>query len=100
MPNHNTRNRMNTTSNNPANSKPPIHTVRFGSVKAAIWQNETSNGHMYNVTVSRTYRDGEQFKDSSSFGPDELLTLAKALDEAHSWIFEQRARDREEEQAA
>ena len=68
----------------------PVHVVRFGSIKAAVWLNQTSAGPMYNVTVSRSYKDGDQWKESSSFGMDDLLPLAKALDNAHSWIHEAR----------
>jgi hypothetical protein len=41
---------------------------------------------MYNVTVSRSYKDGDTWKDSASFGPDDLLVLAKAANDAHSYI--------------
>lgn len=43
------------------------------------------------VIAARILRDGEEWKDSSSFSANELLTLAKALSEAHTWIFQQRA---------
>src|SRR5262245_54039721 len=98
MPQQQARNKMNTPASNSASNK-PSHVVRYGGVKAVVWQNPTSNGPTFNVTVARTYRDGEEWKESSSFGADELLTLAKALNEAHTWIFEQRARNREQEQA-
>lgn len=74
----------------------PVHTVRFGNVSAAIWSNETKNGRMFNVTVSRSYKtkdDGgkDVLADSSSFGRDDLLVLAKALDEAHTYICSQKS---------
>ncbi|QEG01535.1 hypothetical protein Mal15_56120 [Stieleria maiorica] len=73
-------------------SKPkvrPVHEVRLGRIKAAIWENETQNGTRHNVTVTRIYKDGEQWKDSTSFGRDDLPLVAKVADQAHSWIFEQ-----------
>ena len=66
----------------------PIHEIRLGSVKAAIWENTTDNGTRYSVTVSRLYKDGTEWKRSDSFGRDDLLLLAKVADLAHSWIFE------------
>lgn len=66
----------------------PTHEIRLGRVKAAIWENETQHGSRHNVTVSRLYRDGEQWKDSTSFGRDDLPLVAKVVDQAHSWIFE------------
>jgi len=67
----------------------PVHEIRLGRVKAAIWENETQNGTMYNVTLCRLYRDGKQWRDSTSFGRDDLPLVAKVADRVHSWIFDQ-----------
>lgn len=64
----------------------PIHEVRLGMIKAAVWKNETETGTRYNVTFSRLYRDEDQWRSTDSFGRDDLLLLAKVADEAHSWI--------------
>ncbi len=71
------------------NTKKPTAEVRIGSVKAAIWANDTSVGTRYNVTLSRIYKDGEEWKSSDSLGRDDLLTAGKVLDRAHSWIVDQ-----------
>ncbi len=73
----------------------PVHEIRFGSVRAAIWRNTTKSGSMFTVSLSRSYlgkdKEGKEvWKDSSSFGRDDLLVAAKALDEAHSWVLAQR----------
>ena len=34
----------------------PIHEVRLGTIKAAVWRNETGSGVRYNVTFSRIYK--------------------------------------------
>jgi hypothetical protein len=69
----------------------PVHEVRIGSIKAAVWKNEVSNGFRYNVTFSRIYKDKEedQWRSTDSFGRDDLLVLGKVADKAHTWIFEQ-----------
>ena len=67
----------------------PIHEVRLGAIKAAVWKNETENGVRFNVTLTRLYKDGEQWKSTDSFGRDDLLLLAKVADETHSWICQQ-----------
>ena len=67
----------------------PVHEIRFGRIRAAIWQNETEAGTRHNVTISRLYKDGDDWKDSTSFGRDDLPLVAKVCDQAHSWIFEQ-----------
>lgn len=76
----------------------PAHTIRYGAVRAAIWRNMVDNGNssrpLYCVTFSRSYKDGESnWKESGSFGADDLLLLAKAADEAHTWITRQRSAD-------
>jgi hypothetical protein len=74
------------------NSKKPVHEIRMGRVRAAVWENDTKNGNVYNLTFSRLYKDdNDKWADSSSFGRDDLPLLAKVADVAHSWIFEQSA---------
>ena len=71
----------------------PIHEVRLGLIKAAVWRNETETGVRYNATMSRLYRDGEQWKSTESFGRDDLLLVAKVADLTHSWICAQNHED-------
>ena len=66
----------------------PIHTIRMGAICAAIWQNETEAGVRRNVTFTRLYKDGEQWKDSTSFGRGDLLLLAKLADAVHTWLYQ------------
>lgn len=67
----------------------PVHEIRFGRIKAAIWENETQVGVRHNVTFSRIFKDGDQWKSSDSFGRDDLPLVTKVADLAHTWIFEQ-----------
>ena len=66
----------------------PVHEVRVGSVKAAIWENPTENGVRHNVSFERLYKSDDEWKQTQSFGRDDLLVLAKVADQAHTWIFE------------
>lgn len=100
MGNNNARS-SSTTNGGKAKATPPVHTVRYGAVKAVVWENQTQHGIMHNVTVSRSYKDDNgDWQESASFGTDDLLGLAKALDAAHSWIHEQRQKDRENDKQA
>jgi len=67
----------------------PAHEIRLGRVKATIWANETENGTRHNVTVSRIYKDGDEWKQTTSFGRDDLPLVSKVVDLAHLWIYEQ-----------
>lgn len=84
-----------TDAESPPPSKPPVAKVRIGSVTAAVWR----NGEFYSATFERRYQDKEgQWQTSHSFGPSDLLALAKAADRAHDRIlafYEQEKRDAE-----
>lgn len=67
----------------------PVHEIRLGRIRAAVWENETQNGVRHNVTLSRLYKDEDQWKDSTSFGRDDLPLVMKVADLAHTWIFQQ-----------
>ena len=79
----------------------PVHTIRYGAVRAVIWRNVADNDKasrpMYNVTFSRSYKDGNEWKNNTSFGVDDLLELAKAANESHTWIWDHRTRGAPEE---
>ena len=75
-------------------AKQPIHVIRFGFLKACIWHNRTRSGERYSVSVVRLYRDGSVWKSSGRLFRDDLPLLCKILDLAHTWIFTQRAEQR------
>ncbi len=72
----------------PKAKQQPVHEVRIGAVKATIWENETTAGVRHNVTLGRLYKEGDEWKQTESFGRDDLLLVAKVVDQAHSWIYE------------
>ena len=68
----------------------PVHEIRIGRIRASIWANKTPRGTMHNVTVQRLFKADEGWRSNASFGRDDLPLVAKVLDRAHSWLFEQR----------
>ena len=68
----------------------PVHELRMGVVKAAIWENANGNGAVfYNVTFSRLYKDdNNNWCDSKSFGRDELPLLVRVAQLAYDWIYD------------
>ena len=66
----------------------PIETVQIRMVKAEIKENETINGKHYEVTFSSLYKEGEEWKESGSYGRDDLLILSKVADMAYSKVDE------------
>ena len=74
---------------------PPVHTIRHGPVKAAIWENTSSSGRsFFNVTFARGYQDeAGNFKDSDSYGEWHLWALERCATEAYAWIREHKPAD-------
>lgn len=64
----------------------PVHEIRSGAVKAAIWANETRNGIMYSATFDRRYKDGEEWRSSHSFGLFDMIHLIKCAADAQVWV--------------
>jgi hypothetical protein len=77
----------------PAEAAGPVHALRHGRIRAAIWRNQTEKGAMYDVKVSRSYREGNEWRDSFSFGYTDLLVVAKLMYDAHSYISMLRAKE-------
>jgi hypothetical protein len=70
----------------------PVHEIRIGRIRAAVWEHQAKEIIRHNVTVQRLYKDGQQWKTSESFGRDDLPVVCKVLDQAHTWIFSQPSR--------
>ena len=82
----------------------PAHKIRIGVLQVTIWRN-SEKGKWYNVIPSRGYKLGDDtWKETDSLGFDDLLTMAKLFDMAHTWIMHQQQADakgrKEAEQAA
>lgn len=72
----------------------PVFTIRDGALKAAVWLNKRDSGHYYSVTVSRTFKQGDKFKDSYSFSGTENLRAAELHRKAYNRLLELRGQDR------
>ena len=70
-------------------SKKPIHEIRLCRIKAAIWENQADSdaGIRYGITLSRLYKNGrDEWRDSGSFGRDDLPLVEKVCHMTHLWI--------------
>lgn len=67
----------------------PVHEVKIGRIKAAVWVNTTEGGASHlSVTLGRLYKAGEKWKTSDSFSRDDLPLLGKVIDQAFAWMVE------------
>lgn len=67
-----------------AKTNKPVAKFRIGYVTATVWHNDD----FYNVTLARTYKDGDELKETNSFGHADLMNAAQVLRRAEAWIAE------------
>jgi hypothetical protein len=65
-------------------NKPPAK-FRLGYVTATVWKNDT----FYNVDLSKSYKDGNDWKETNSLGHGDLLNAARVLQRAEEFISNQ-----------
>jgi hypothetical protein len=71
----------------------PAKKIQLGSIRATIWENASDKGaSWFNVELTRSYKDGDEFKDSTSFSHNDLPVVSKAIDFAYQWIWNQKAK--------
>jgi hypothetical protein len=70
-----------------SSARRPVENIRHGNVEIAIWKNTGAKGDFYSAsTPAIRYKEGEEWKDGSSFGRHDLLDLAEAAREAATKI--------------
>jgi hypothetical protein len=69
-------------------TKKPEQTYRIGRLSATIWLNDGKDGTVfYSVEIVRNYKDKDgNWKTTSSFTHDELLSVAKLAERAEEFI--------------
>jgi hypothetical protein len=72
----------------------PAHKIRIGTLQATIWRNLGDNGNWYSVKLTRGYKVDDGWRETDNLGYDDLLSTAKLLDLAHTWIMHQLEADR------
>jgi hypothetical protein len=64
----------------------------MGRIAATVWRQESEKGPWFTTTILRSYKDGDEWKTSSSFGRDDLPLVEKVAALAHAWIFHHQQR--------
>ena len=67
----------------------PVKKLRVGYVTASIWKNTTDGRDYFSVDVARTYKEGEELKNTSSLSHSDLLIAANLLQRSNDWIMAQ-----------
>lgn len=78
-----------------APSSKPVHTIRLRGIFASVFQNKTKvedrEVSFHKVAVSRSYKDGDEWKSTTSFGRDDLPVVNLVLQRAYEWILDAEA---------
>jgi hypothetical protein len=65
----------------------PVHRIRVGAVSCSVFLNKTKEGTEFpSAIISRSYKAGDSFKDSNSYGARHLAELAALVSSVQSWI--------------
>ena len=70
-----------------AENNRPVHQVRIGKIKAAVFEN--GDNAPRKVQFTALYKDGDEWRGSSSFAREDLPLLIKVADRVHSYLYEQ-----------
>jgi hypothetical protein len=86
-----------------ASSQKPIKTIRLRGVSASIFANPAKvDGRditFHKVSIQRAYKDGDDWKHTSSFGRDDLPVVSTVLRRAWEFILDTEAAKSRDEDA-
>jgi hypothetical protein len=73
----------------------PVRKLRDGHLQLTIWRNEGHKGTWYSCFPSRSYKNGDEtWCESDSLRRDDLLGMAKLMQDAYTWVGHQQEADR------
>jgi hypothetical protein len=74
----------------------PAQQLRLRGVSVSIFANHAKDrdAPFYKVAMQKTYKDGKDFRTTTSLGRDDLPVANLLLKQAWVWILEREAKDR------
>ena len=67
--------------------KKPVFERRLNHIRVSVWANKSEHGAFYNTVIVRRYKDGDEWKDSTSFnGLADLALVSEATRQAQNFI--------------
>ncbi len=68
-----------------------------GVLEVSVWsrtiESQGGDREVFNTSLKKTYKDGDDYKESGSYRPEELPLIAFALQEAFSFISNEQNRE-------
>ena len=70
-----------------ATNNKPVSTLRYGHIKATIWENTSRKGLFFSTTFSRSFKNQSgEWRNGTSFGLNDLEALLTVAREAKEWM--------------
>ena len=73
-------------------SDKPVQDFTLNFVSAAIWDNSDEKRTKFRVTLTKSYKDGEEWKRTTSLTARDIPSARTVLEQAYVWIGEERRR--------
>ena len=83
--------------NSAAAGQKPVKVFRLRGVKASVFENHANENVFHKVSLQRIYRDGEQFKTTTSLSRDDLPVARHLLQKSWEFILEAEAMKKPQE---
>ena len=68
-------------------AKTPDKTFKVGSIQFAIWSNKTDKGVFRTVSITNSYYDGKEWKETKSFKANDLGKLLTGVNKVMEYLF-------------
>lgn len=83
-----------------AQSQKPVKVIRLRGISASIFQNHGKSADrdvtFHKVSVQRSYKDGDEWKNTQSFGRNDLPVVRIVLQRAYEYILDAEASGKED----
>ena len=76
-----------------------VHEIRMGLLVVRIRRAVSGDTSRYTVSIHRLFKNGDLWHESSRLGRDDIPYIRFLLDEAHTWMIEHGADNRQESEA-
>ena len=79
-------------------SNKPVKSFRLRGITASIFENSSEDGKsFYKVTLQRSYKQGDEWKSTNSFGRDDLPLVSLLTKQAWEFILNTESKSQKED---
>ena len=79
-----------------SDSNKPVQSFRLKGVTASVFANQSEDSTFYKVTLQRSYKQGDEWKTTTSFGRDDLPIVSLLTKQAWEYILNTESKNSKE----